>query len=231
MSTIFPGSASVGQIYNNYTFDGTAWNINGIDLTENYLEESSASATYLTKVSASNTYLTQISASTTYATVGSLNSGIVSASAAAVSYLIDSAPAALDTLNELAAAIADDANYATTITTALTTKSPLYPSTNEQTGSTYTLVLADAGKYVEMNNASSNTLTVPLNASVAFPIGTEITIIQTGAGTTTISPAGGVTINYYSPTTAATRTIKARWGAASLIKRGTNTWVLIGNLT
>lgn len=66
MSTIFPGSASVGQIYNNYTFDGTAWNINGIDLTENYLEESSASATYLTQVSASNTYITQTSASTTY---------------------------------------------------------------------------------------------------------------------------------------------------------------------
>jgi hypothetical protein len=51
MSTIFPGSASVGQVYNNYTFDGTAWNINGIDLTENYLEESSASATYQTTLS------------------------------------------------------------------------------------------------------------------------------------------------------------------------------------
>jgi len=73
MSTIFPGSASVGQVYNNYTFDGTAWNINGIDLTTNYLEESSASATYLTKVSASNTYLTQVSASTNYATKTELN--------------------------------------------------------------------------------------------------------------------------------------------------------------
>ena len=52
MSTIFPGSASVGQVYNNYTFDGTAWNINGIDLTENYLEESSASTTYQTKLTA-----------------------------------------------------------------------------------------------------------------------------------------------------------------------------------
>lgn len=69
MSTIFPGSASVGQVYNNYTFDGTAWNINGVDLTENYLEESSASTTYLTKVSASNTYITQTSASTSYATI------------------------------------------------------------------------------------------------------------------------------------------------------------------
>jgi hypothetical protein len=74
MSTIFPGSASVGQVYNNYTFDGTAWNINGIDLTENYLEESTASATYLTKASASNTYLTQTSASTTYAPISSIPS-------------------------------------------------------------------------------------------------------------------------------------------------------------
>ena len=118
-----------------------------------------------------------------------------------------------------------------TITTELATKSPLYPSTNAQTGSTYTLVLDDAGKYVEMNNASSNTLTVPLNASVAFPIGTEVTIIQTGAGTTTISPAGGVTVNYYSLTAAGTRTIKAQWAAATLIKRAENTWVLIGNIT
>ena len=160
-----------------------------------------------------------------------LSSLISSASASIISYLVDSAPGTLDTLNELAAALADDANFATTVTTAIATKSPLYPSTNAQTGSTYTLVLEDAGKYVEMNNASANTLTVPLNASVAFPIGTEITVIQTGAGATTISPAAGVTVNYYSPTTAATRTLKSQWTAASLIKRSTNTWVLIGNLT
>ena len=122
MSTIFPGSASLGQIFDGYSFNGTAWDIIGIDLTADYLENSTASATYLNKVSASNTYLTQTSASTTYATVGSLNSGIASASAAAVSYLVDSAPATLDTLNELAAALADDANYASTITTALGNK-------------------------------------------------------------------------------------------------------------
>ena len=56
MSTIFPGSASVGQVFDGYSFDGTAWNINGIDLNTNYLEESSASAIYLTQVNASSTY-------------------------------------------------------------------------------------------------------------------------------------------------------------------------------
>ena len=66
MSTIFPVSASVGQIFDGYSFNGTAWDIIGIDLTADYLETSTASATYLNKVSASNTYLTQTSASSTY---------------------------------------------------------------------------------------------------------------------------------------------------------------------
>jgi hypothetical protein len=108
---------------------------------------------------------------------------------------------------------------------------PLAVITNSQTGTTYTLVLSDNGDYVEMNNASANTVTVPLNSSVAFPVGSQVTIIQTGAGTTTIAPASGVTINYFSPTSAATRTLRAQWTAATLIKRATDTWVLIGNLT
>jgi hypothetical protein len=101
---------------------------------------------------------------------------------------------------------------------------------NAQTAS-YTLVIGDAGKQVEMNVATANTLTVPLNSSVAFAVGAQITILQTGAGTTTISPTSGVTINYYSPSAASTRTLKGQWGAATLVKRATDTWVLIGNLT
>ena len=66
--------------------------------------------------------------------------------------------------------------------------------TNAQVAS-YTLVLADKDKLVEVSNASANTLTVPLNSSVAFPVGTQITILQTGAGQTTITATGGVTIN------------------------------------
>lgn len=122
-------------------------------------------------------------------------------------------------------------NVTSAIQTQLDSKAPLYPSTNAQTGTTYTLILSDTGKYVEMNNASANTLTVPPNSSVAFPIGTEVTVIRTGAGLTTIAPGAGVTINYYSVSGSATRSIKAQWAAATLIKRATDTWVLIGNLT
>lgn len=97
-------------------------------------------------------------------------------------------------------------------------------SFNEETAS-YTLVLSDAGKIVEMNVGSANNLTVPLNSSVEFPVGTNITILQTGAGQTTIVATGGVTIN-------ATPGLKLRtqWSSATLIKRATDTWVAIGDL-
>jgi hypothetical protein len=90
----------------------------------------------------------------------------------------------------------------------------------------YTLVLADKDKIVEMSNASANTLTVPLNATVAYPVGTQINIIQTGAGQTTVAATGGVTIN----STPGLK-IRAQWSSATLIKRATNTWVLVGDLS
>jgi len=97
-------------------------------------------------------------------------------------------------------------------------------SFNPQTAS-YSLVLTDAGKIVEMNVGSANDLTVPLDSSVAFPVGTNITILQTGAGQTTIVATGGVTIN----STPGLK-LRAQWSSATLIKRATDTWVAIGDL-
>jgi hypothetical protein len=94
---------------------------------------------------------------------------------------------------------------------------------NSQTVS-YTLVLSDASKLVEISNASANNLTVPLNSSVAFPIGTQVSLLQTGAGQMTVVATGGVTIN-------ATPGLKlrAQWSSATLVKRNTDTWVLVGD--
>lgn len=91
--------------------------------------------------------------------------------------------------------------------------------------SSYTAVLTDRDKLVEINNASANTFTVPLNSSVAFPTGSTINLVQTGAGQTTITPTGGVTIN-------ATPGLKIRtqWSTATLIKRSTDTWLAFGDL-
>ena len=96
--------------------------------------------------------------------------------------------------------------------------------TNAQTAS-YTLVLGDKDKLVEIDNASANNLTIPLNSSVAFPIGTQINILQTGAGTTTLVATGGVTLNATPGLI-----LRARWSSVTLIKRGTDTWVAVGDL-
>jgi hypothetical protein len=92
----------------------------------------------------------------------------------------------------------------------------------------YTLVLLDDGKLIEMNTSDGqgNTLEIPLNATVAFPVGTQIVVIQTGAGQTTVTGVLGVTVN----ATPGPK-LRATWSSATLIKRSTNTWVLVGDLT
>lgn len=97
-------------------------------------------------------------------------------------------------------------------------------STNAQTGTSYTLALSDAGKIIEMNNAAANLVVIPLNSTVAFPTGTKIDIIQTGAGATSASIVSGVTLN----SEAGKRKVNAQWQAATLVKRATDTWVMIG---
>lgn len=97
---------------------------------------------------------------------------------------------------------------------------------NQQTGTTYTLVLSDLGKLVELNNAASITLTIPTNASVAFAVGDRIDILQTGAGQVTIAGAAGVTVNSES----SKLKLAGQWAAATLIKRAADTWVAVGNL-
>ena len=207
----------------------------------------------------------------------------------AVADLVASAPSALNTLNELATALGNDASFSTTVTNSLAAKAPLAsptftgtatiptltltnplsaanggtglsslgtgvatflgtPSsanlaamitdeigtgnivlseiaTSSQTAS-YTLVAADRGKLVEMNVGSANTLTVPLDSTVNFPVGTQIDMLQVGSGQTTVAGAVGVTVN----ATPGLK-IRAQWGGATLIKRAANTWVLIGDLT
>ena len=92
--------------------------------------------------------------------------------------------------------------------------------------SNYTLVLSNADQIVEMNVGSANTLTIPPNSSVAFPVGTELTVLQTNTGQTTITPGLGVTINGTPGLK-----LRAQWSSAVLIQRSANTWVAIGDLS
>lgn len=98
---------------------------------------------------------------------------------------------------------------------------------NTQTGTTYTFVAADAGKFVTFGASAATTATVPANSSVAYSTGTVINLVQLGAGQVTVSGASGVTV---SAPDSATK-LAARYAAAQLLKTATNDWVLIGNVT
>jgi hypothetical protein len=106
------------------------------------------------------------------------------------------------------------------------TYSPLNFTINTQTSS-YTLVLADSAKQVEMNSASANNLLIPTDASVNFPVGTAILVVQLGVGQTTIAAVtpGTTTVN-------ATPGLKLRtqYSTATLVKRAANNWIVSGDL-
>ena len=127
-------------------------------------------STYLTNSSASNIYLTQISASSTYATKTELNNiDLSSASTAAVAAIVDSAPATLNTLNELAAALGDDANFASTVATSL-------------------------GNKLDISTASSTYLT-QVSASTTYATQTALNNLPTTFNGATDSTLAGITIN------------------------------------
>ncbi len=92
--------------------------------------------------------------------------------------------------------------------------------------SSYTLALTDAGYLVRMNVASANNLTVPPNSSVAFETNTKIDVVQYGAGTTTIVAGSGVTIRSAD----SALDISGQYVTVTLIKIGTNEWLLVGSL-
>lgn len=101
--------------------------------------------------------------------------------------------------------------------------------TNAQTGTTYQLVLSDAGANIDMNNGTANTLFIPPNSEVAFPLFTLITVTQAGTGTTTIAPSTDAEAVTIIKPTSRSLAISAQYETAQLYKVGTNTWRALVN--
>jgi len=97
---------------------------------------------------------------------------------------------------------------------------------NAQTGTTYTLVAADLGKWVTASNASAITVTVPPSV---FSTGNTINLQQIGAGQVTFSQGSGVTITSTGATASAPK-LRAQYSAATIICTGSNTFTIIGDL-
>ena len=115
-------------------------------------------------------------------------------------------------------------DLAETLTNKTLTDPKIETSINAQTGTTYTLVLADASKHVSMTNASANTITIPPNSAVAFPVNTKILITQGGAGSTTVAAGAGVTLNAPASAPLAIGEIH---GSRVCQKTATDTWLII----
>jgi len=173
-----------------------------------------------------------------------------------IAILTESAPGLLNTLDELAAALGDDANFAATTANSIALKAPLASPTFTglvtvaANGIAYTdgtqtkegvpsrtniipktdnyelSLLSERDSLIEVSHADGKTITIPTHASVPYPIGTTIDILQTNVGQVTLAGAGGVTVN-------ATPGLKlrTRWSSATLFKRDTNVWVAFGDLT
>jgi hypothetical protein len=113
----------------------------------------------------------------------------------------------------------------------LTLTSPLINlGINTQTGTTYTTVLADNGKLTTLSNASAIAVTIPLNSSVAYPVGAQINMAQLGAGQVTVSGAGGVTI-VSTGATAATPKTRAQYSTLTCVQTSTDNWLVMGDIS
>ena len=97
-----------------------------------------------------------------------------------------------------------------------------YPQ-NIQSGD-YTLVLSDAGKHIYSANTGAQTITIPTNASVAFPIGTVITIVNRGTNPILLS-ASGVSIFANNSASALSIPVVPANASVQLLKTETNSWV------
>ena len=175
---------------------------------------------------------------------------------AEVDAVIAAAPGALNTLDELAAALGDDANFATTVTTNLAAKAPsanptltgtvALPAASSVTlgGTALSTTLAtkaDNNSAINVMSGSHTIVTADVNniremsgggtltipADNSFwPVGAVVDVIQTGSSQVTVSGGSGVTVN----ATPGLK-IRAQWSSATILKRAANTFVVMGDLS
>jgi hypothetical protein len=238
MAIDFPNAPTVGDTYTvgnrTWTWSGTGWEVTvTVGATLNKIKDTDGDTLIQAEESADEDILRFDTAGTERMTIGASGGVIINESltvngalsGTTVSSIQSDISTAQSDISTAQSDISTAQSDITTLETDVTNINELQQ--NEQTGTTYTLALADDGKVVEMNNASANTLTVPPNSSVAFPVGAQILVLQTGAGQTTLAAGAGVTVNSKD----GNLKLSAQWCAATLIKRATDAWVVVGDLS
>ncbi len=199
--------------------DGVATNANDYSISADLLDEDNMSSDSATKAASQQSIKVFVDNS--------------------IAAVIDSAPANLDTLNELAAALGDDNNYAATVTTSLAAKAPkaspaftgnatctgsisdskgnVRTIVQNTQGSTYTLVAGDAGKHI----LASGTVTIP---NSVFSAGDAVTIVNNTGSDLTLTKS--ITTMYMSSDgTSDNRTLATRGMVTILFASGTVAYI------
>ena len=100
-----------------------------------------------------------------------------------------------------------------------------------QTGTSYTPVLSDAiNTLITVSNASTATVTIPPNSSVAYPVGAVLNISRIGTGAVNIAQGAGVTITSIGVTPSAPA-IRVRYSTASLVQTSADNWLAFGDVS
>jgi len=126
-------------------------------------------------------------------------------------------PALLDAINLAIAALQSD----------LTALAPFKGVPQNVKSAAYTLALADQGSHVYSANTGAQTITLPTNASAAFPVGATISIVNDGTNNITVSPSGGVTLRLAGTATTGSRTM-IPGSVATLVKVAADKWFISG---
>jgi hypothetical protein len=116
-----------------------------------------------------------------------------------------------------------------TLTNKTLTDPKIDLAVNAQTGTTYTFVLVDDCKFVTASNASAITVTIPPASSVTYNTGSQLNIIQKGAGQVTFAAGSGVTIRSTAATAAAPK-LRAQYSSATAIYEGSDVWYVVGDI-
>jgi hypothetical protein len=150
-----------------------------------------------------------------------------------LSYVLGTIPASVLTGTSLASNVLSSSltSVGTLTSLAVAGNAVYHMSVNAQSGTSYTIALSDDGGVITLANSAAIALTIPTNAVAAFPVGTQITVIGIGAGVVTISAvsSGTTTIASTGATSAAPK-LRVPYSAATLMKIGTDTWYVIGDI-
>lgn len=222
MAINFPDSPTSGDTHTvgdkTWTWNGTSWDVVVSTPISNQIIDADGDTRIHVEESPDEDYIRFDTAGTERMTIGPTGDVAVAGALAVTGALSGT------TVTSIQSDISTAQSDITTLETDVTNINEL--QRNYQTAS-YTLVLSDAGKLIEVFNASANTVTIPLNSSVAFPTGTQILVTQVGSGQTSIAGDVGVTLNSKDGNVK----LSAQYSAVTLIKRSTDSWFLFGDLT